>query len=384
VNKTEKPPKRFEKTKYANLVRSVASGMYFARAKVAGKPIRASLETDSITVAVGRLADLLKRERKASQNRAEIAKGKMTFVDALKIYRERLQGDPGLKPRTKAYYEERVRALLKSWTELERTDIRKISETDCRSWSAKFAPTISATAYNHTISILRHVIDIAVEVGAIYDNPAKKLKRVTERPKALCLPSSDQFNQFVTAVETGGGGFSRHCADLVRFLAFGGFRKGEAANVTWADVDFQREEITVRGDEVTGTKNGEVRRVPFIADMRALLERLKLEDSSATQLSKVMQVNECQKAMDRAAKQAKIKRITHHDLRHLFATRCIESGVDIPTVSRWLGHKDGGALAMRVYGHLRQEHSASMAKRVSFSKPEAQNVIPMAERSVAA
>jgi len=42
--------------------------------------------------------------------------------------------------------------------------------------------------------------------------------------------------------------------------------------------------------------------------------------------------------------------ITHHDLRHLFATRCIETGVDIPTVSRWLGHKDGGGLAMKVYG----------------------------------
>jgi integrase len=37
-------------------------------------------------------------------------------------------------------------------------------------------------------------------------------------------------------------------------------------------------------------------------------------------------------------------------LRHLFATRCIETGVDIPTVSRWLGHKDGGGLAMKVYG----------------------------------
>jgi len=37
-------------------------------------------------------------------------------------------------------------------------------------------------------------------------------------------------------------------------------------------------------------------------------------------------------------------RITHHDLRHLFATTCIEAGVDIPTVSRWLGHQDGGAL----------------------------------------
>jgi integrase len=66
-----------------------------------------------------------------------------------------------------------------------------------------------------------------------------------------------------------------------------------------------------------------------------------------------------------------IARIIHHDLRYLFATRCIESGVDVPTVSRWLGHKDGGALAMRVYGHLRDAHSTEMAKLVSFTKPAA-------------
>jgi integrase len=56
----------------------------------------------------------------------------------------------------------------------------------------------------------------------------------------------------------------------------------------------------------------------------------------------------------------------HHDFRHFFATTYIESGVDIPTVSRWLGHKDGGALAMRVYGHLRQEHSFAAVKSVAF------------------
>ena len=71
--------------------------------------------------------------------------------------------------------------------------------------------------------------------------------------------------------------------------------------------------------------------------------------------------------MDRAAKIVGMERITHHDLRHLFATICIESGVDVPTVSRWLGHKDGGALAMKVYGHLRDEHSAVQAQRVKFS-----------------
>ena len=91
-----------------------------------------------------------------------------------------------------------------------------------------------------------------------------------------------------------------------------------------------------------------------------------------------MRVRECQKAIDTACKKLSIVRFTHHDLRHLFATRCIESGVDIPTVSRWLGHKDGGALAMKVYGHLRDQHSTTMAQKVTFANlPE--NVIPMPE-----
>jgi integrase len=93
---------------------------------------------------------------------------------------------------------------------------------------------------------------------------------------------------------------------------------------------------------------------------------------------KLFRVGECRKSLNRACKKVGIDRITHHDLRHLFATRCIESGVDIPTVSRWLGHKDGGALAMKTYGHLRREHSISQAQRVSFAPvmPKQAAVIP--------
>ena len=69
-------------------------------------------------------------------------------------------------------------------------------------------------------------------------------------------------------------------------------------------------------------------------------------------------------------------RITHHDLRHLFATRCIESEVDIPTLTRWLGRKDGSALVMKVYGHLRDEHSFKMAERVTFARPPAVQDMP--------
>lgn len=115
----------------------------------------------------------------------------------------------------------------------------------------------------------------------------------------------------------------------------------------------------------------------MIAEMKALLERLWAERHNEPFSAAVMTVHECQKAMNRAAAKIGMSRITHHDLRHLFATRCIESGVDVPTVSRWLGHKDGGALAMRVYGHLRDAHSNEMAKLVSFTKAAAENELPV-------
>ena len=80
----------------------------------------------------------------------------------------------------------------------------------------------------------------------------------------------------------------------------------------------------------------------------------------------ISQIDNAKKCLATACRRLGYPHFTHHDFRHFFATTCIESGVDIPTVSRWLGHKDGGALAMRVYGHLRQEHSLAAIKKVLF------------------
>ena len=66
-------------------------------------------------------------------------------------------------------------------------------------------------------------------------------------------------------------------------------------------------------------------------------------------------------ALRNACARLGIEHVRVHDLRHLFATRAIEAGVDIPTVAKWLGHSDGGALAMKTYGHLRDEHSLRAA-----------------------
>jgi len=49
----------------------------------------------------------------------------------------------------------------------------------------------------------------------------------------------------------------------------------------------------------------------------------------------------------------------------------------MPPASRCFGHKDGGTLALKVYGHSRNEHSASMATLVNFASADS-NIIPLA------
>ena len=152
----------------------------------------------------------------------------------------------------------------------------------------------------------------------------------------------------------------------MRFLAYSGCRISEANRVTFSHINWERGEIAIMGDPVTGTKNWERRTIPIIAPLRETLERIQRDRIDAHGDRQVLLVRECQKALDRAARIVGVTRITHHDLRHLFATTCIEAGVDIPTVARWLGHKDGGALLMKRYSHLRANHSSEAAKKVTF------------------
>jgi len=358
----------WETTREQNLIRYKPSGTYFARFKVGGKLIRKSLKTKFFSVAKARLPDQIKYFRSANTSNQAVSNGKMSFGDAVKVYEEQLAANPDQKKSTKSYYRLMLRFLHKTWPELRGTDIRKIGEDDCGKWLSKFQTRYAPTVVNNTLSVLRAVFQIAITAGAIFDNPAGALKRVKVRPKELQLPSSAEFQKFIGCISEGGGRFSRDAAHLVRFLAYSGLRVGESHHVTWSDVDFEKNRLQVRGDPETGTKNGEVRFVPLIPELAAMLVQLRKERSDEPESAFVMRVRECQKSMDRGAQLVGMKRITHHDLRHLFATMCIESGVDAPTFSRWLGHKDGGVLAMKTYGHLRDEHSAEQAKRVSFKK----------------
>lgn len=356
--------------KQAGLMQYVPSGNFFARAKVNGVVKRISLETDVFTTAKDKLSLKLKELHKPAPDIG-------TFAEARAAYEADLEADHALAPQSKEYRKARIAALLKSWPQLETLKLKDISLTACRDWAKRYSATWDEQNFNNTLGSLRGIIERG---GIGLDaNPALKIKRLGVKPTVLQLPEPEQFEKLIETIETAGSRFSKDCADLVRFLAFSGCRISEARQVTWSDVDLERGEIKVHNAKRSRTANHHpFRHVPIIPAMRQLLERLRCQNPHEAK-DRICVLGECEKSLTRACKINDISRLTHHDLRHLFATRCIEAGVDIPTVARWLGHVDGGALAMKVYGHLRRTHSQQAAQLVTFGTstlPE--NVTPMA------
>jgi len=114
------------------------------------------------------------------------------------------------------------------------------------------------------------VLNIAVETGVIYSNPAPAVKRVAARSKQITLPATDKFNALIVEMRVGHSRDSINCADLTAGLALTGCRIGEAREIAWCDVDFDAGEIVVRGDPETATKNWTVRRVPLVPRSRII------------------------------------------------------------------------------------------------------------------
>jgi integrase len=57
---------------------------------------------------------------------------------------------------------------------------------------------------------------------------------------------------------------------------------------------------------------------------------------------------------------------TLHLTRHYFISTCVMAGIDYMTIAKWVGHRDGGVLIGKTYGHLNREHMQKMAGKLTF------------------
>jgi len=173
--------------------------------------------------------------------------------------------------------------------------------------------------------------------------------------------------------------------DYLRLLAFTGAREKEALKLRWSHVDFDRRRLFIGAAEdfvasamTIGSggisKNRASRVVDFNPQLAALLTEMyarRAPDSgwlfpSSERGQRDIHAKTLRESFNLVRQKAKLPDAGFHDFRHLFCSFCVMAGVDFMTIAEWLGHKDGGILIGKVYGHLLDEHRQQMASKVSI------------------
>jgi integrase len=231
---------------------------------------------------------------------------------------------------------------------------------------------VSERTANLDVIVLRNVLNAAIDDGYLRDLPRIKLLKEPPTPKRRLLAPTE-FQSLVKAARSHCKTNGPQLADYLFFLALSGVREQEALRLKWSDVDFERERVSIGADGLS--KNRERRTVEFNPKLRAHL--VKMKRNRAPDCSWVFpsprrgprdeHARSFRESLKIARKAADLDWIGFHDLRHYFCSVCVMAGIDFMTIAAWLGHKDGGILVGKVYGHLLDEHRRKAANRVSFS-----------------
>lgn len=339
------------------LYRHPNTGKYYALVKKNGKQIRRSLKTTNRQLADRRLADFRSKIGRLTNPTKDRG---TTFMELAKDWFE--MAKTRLKPSSARGLEVCIRQLNKHFGIMP---VRNITMADCREWEKKRGVGISASSFNHDRTALVAVLEFAMAEGLLMENPAKAIAGRKLPKNKITIPTKDQFKLLVRTIRDAGP-LAQQGADLVELLACSGMRLSEATGVSWGDVDFEGGRFVVTGGS-KGTKNHEARSVPLFPSLRALLERMKADLGKEPNLNeRVILIGTAKKAIGNACKRAHLPPFYHHLLRHFFVSQAIEAGVDFKTIAAWVGHKDGGMLVAKTYGHLTDTHSFAMAQKMTF------------------
>jgi integrase len=344
---------QFSKSKVPCLVRH-RGGKYYASAKVGGKLIRRTLDTDDYGTAKNRLPAMLAEMRGARNASQASTLGAAVEAEAVRV-------DPSLAENTRHYYKQVSKSLAKVASKLPvdpfGLSLSKVTLAELRGLMDSYAAKSSPTRYNGALSLLRRTYARGMEAGHVGSNLPLELKRVKPKTMKHDLPTAAAFASIVEDILNQRKSRSKATAMAVEFLAYTGLRISEAQSLRWCDI--KDDHLVVRT-----AKNNELRQVPLIPAAKSLIERMKAAPIPTGSTDPVLLTKSPRSALQNSCARLKIDHMRVHDLRHIFATRCIESGVDLPTLAAWLGHKDGGVLCAQVYGHLCKKHSTAMAGRV--------------------
>jgi integrase len=269
---------------------------------------------------------------------------------------------PDLKPSS---YGRRVTAITGLKPFFKGELVSKIGAAQIEAWKIKRGVNLAPQTYNIEAETLRLMLGYARDtLRILIDNPAESIKRRKPRAVERLTPNKEDFRRLVASLRSGHRA-TGEAADFIEFLAYSGARQAEAAAVRWRNLDFNLGKLTITGGD-RGTKNHQHRVLPLFPPLHRLLNDIRSRKKPSAEDAQVFGIGDALLQLHRACKRLGLPQYGHHSMRHFFCSNCIEAGVDFLTLSRRLGHSDGGVLVGKTYGHMRQEHSTAMAARIVF------------------
>ncbi|ALS36546.1 integrase [Enterococcus rotai] len=201
-------------------------------------------------------------------------------------------------------------------------------------------------------NILKKTLNSAVKQRYLLQNPCDNIvlpKTTTKKINALTLEEQRKIEMLALT--------EKKCSPV--FLAlYSGMRIGEISGLKWEDIDFDKNLIQVRrtitritNESTTLTKtiviagspksDHSARIIPMAENLRNyLLEKQKYSSGPYViccngGLTEPRTINY---RFKKVVNKLELPDIRFHSLRHTFATRCLEQGVDIASLSQILGH----------------------------------------------
>lgn len=238
----------------------------------------------------------------------------------------------------------------------------------------------STSTFIKNYNIIHGALEKAVELGMLMKNPCKGVTFPGDDKEEMRVLTQEEQQRFIQGLT---GEYYR-----VMFLTYlyTGMRVGEGVPISWTDIDLEKRTIRVSKKAIVihdfdshsakqevqdfcKTKSSK-RTVVITAGLTAILTEHKAvmkqraaalgeewkEDSLVFKNThgNMVYTRNLQVSLDRILKKTGIRGATMHTLRHTYATRCFEAGVDIKAISEQLGHANVKT-TYNIYVHLLED-----------------------------
>lgn len=294
----------------------------------------------------------------------------MKLKDAINLFLEELKHQ--IKKGTYFHYRNLCAMYVEKYFDV---DLKSVSEEILKLKICEFLKKFSYSLTKTIQSLIVRSLDFVHENGYLENKITLKIKIKNKPQKQVeCLTKHEQqvLENFILKKQK-----IKYFGILVSMYT--GLRLGELLALRWKDVDFKNKVLRVRlsiSKHIVDHKqidiedlpktNSSIREIPLTNVLAELLKKMRNSSDYVlcNKRGEKVDYRGYQMVFSRLLEKLKIKHYGFHSLRHTFATRLLENGVDIKTISELMGHSSP-TVTLNRYVHTNMENKRKAMQKLT-------------------